>query len=136
MALSKAITFRNNDSLSRLQAEVVQWAEANFPNRTLQSCFMKMYEEIGEFLREPTSAAELADIFVMLLDIADMQHIDIGAAIRDKMVINRTRKWRQNPTTGVMMHVGDDNGHQPEKLARNVHANGARKAMAHRKDAS
>ena len=47
---------------------------------------------------------EVADVFILLLDYAKRKKIDITAAVRDKLDINRDRKWVSN-MNGVMSHV-------------------------------
>jgi NTP pyrophosphatase (non-canonical NTP hydrolase) len=90
--------------IRELQHEICQWADQVFPDRTIQAAALKLYEEIGEMLRDPSDAAEHADIFIMLLDISAMYDIDVAQAIRDKMEINRARTWRKTQT-GTLQHT-------------------------------
>jgi NTP pyrophosphatase (non-canonical NTP hydrolase) len=93
-------------SLQQLQSDVVSWANEIFPHRTPQQGFLKLFEEIGEVLQEPRNKYEWADVFIMLLDIADRYNIsgdDLVNAIQEKMDINRDRRWSENEI-GVMKH--------------------------------
>ena len=92
-------------TLNQLQINIVEWADEVFPRRTPQSGFLKMYEELGEVLREPSNRHEWADVFIMLLDIAKTHGVDdLTTAIQEKMEINRSRTWDEN-VLGVMQHV-------------------------------
>jgi hypothetical protein len=81
------------------------WANEVFPNRTPASAFLKMFEEIGEYVRNPRDGGELADIIIMLWDLGVMHGINIQSAIDAKMIVNRRRTWRVNLETGVAQHV-------------------------------
>jgi NTP pyrophosphatase (non-canonical NTP hydrolase) len=65
-------------------------------------------EEIPELLtclkREGRiDGAELADIAILLFDIAHMSGVDLEAAIFEKLEINRKRKWKVN--NGILSHI-------------------------------
>lgn len=72
---------------------IVEWADKVFPDRTPSSAFLKFFREIGELIDDPTKADEYADICIMLFDLAKMHGVDLAAAIRDKMKVNRGRTW-------------------------------------------
>ena len=58
---------------------------------------LKLFEEIGEMIADPTDASEYADVTIMLLDIAWQNGISghgLEVAVRGKMEINRAREWR------------------------------------------
>lgn len=83
--------------LNELQEEVVYWANQAHPGRTAESTMLKLFEEIGEMISDPRDASEYADVIIMLLDIAwqnDIKGSDLELAVRNKMEINRARKWR------------------------------------------
>lgn len=93
----------------KVQDDIVQWANLVFPNRTVQSGFLKLYEEMGEVLANPYNKEEWADVFILILDIMATYDIDmdgIGKAIEEKMIINLKRKWDKNDI-GVMKHIED-----------------------------
>lgn len=97
-------------SMSVLQREVVSWANTTFPNRQPHQGFMKLYEELGEVVRDPRNEYEWADVFIMLLDLTDRHGISgqrLSGAIDEKMDINRRRQWKENEM-GVMQHVGEE----------------------------
>ena len=97
-------------SISDLQTEIAEWANKTFPDRTPKNALIKMMvdeipELIGGGLNDPL---ELADVAILLLDVAYLQGVDIGSAIREKMEINRGRKWKIDADTGIAQHVQDD----------------------------
>lgn len=93
--------------LEELQAEIAAWADVVFPNRTAHGSLTKlMLEEIPELISSKLlSPTEYADVVILVLDIAYLKGINVGAAVREKMKINRERKWKINPETGLMNHV-------------------------------
>ena len=93
--------------VAQLTQEVVQWANSVFPNRKPQSALLKLFEETGELVKDPSDAGEYADIFIMLLDLADMHGVNVVKAIRDKLALNRQRTWITT-ATGTLQHVVGD----------------------------
>lgn len=61
--------------------------------------------EASELLSAETedNPLEIADCAILLLDYAHLAGIDLEAAIRTKLDINRQRTWRIAPT-GAMQH--------------------------------
>jgi NTP pyrophosphatase (non-canonical NTP hydrolase) len=96
------------DTVEQLTAEVVAWADSRFPDRTSQSAFLKLFEEIGELIKNPRSPGEYADVVIMLLDLANMHGVQMTQAIRDKLAILHDRKEWAQTETGVFQHVGED----------------------------
>ena len=90
--------------IRELQNLIGSWADEVFPDRNIQSAALKLYEEIGEMLRNPSSEDEHADIYIMMFDLSRMYNIDIAAAVRRKMVRNRMRSWRKTET-GTLQHT-------------------------------
>lgn len=96
--------------IQNLQKEVWDWANTIIPHRTTQGAVNKLIlEEVPELLVALSNTGkidrgEIADIFILALDICELEGIDAGAAIRDKMEINRAREWQIN-NNGTMHHV-------------------------------
>jgi NTP pyrophosphatase (non-canonical NTP hydrolase) len=86
----------NRNDLRIMQRLVVMWADQAFPDRTPQAALLKLYEEIGELIRNPRESLEYADILIMLVDIAHLHGVhDLGDAVDRKMKINGRRTWKQ-----------------------------------------
>lgn len=93
-------------SIRQLQNEIAQWADQLNPDRTALSVIAKMLEELGELIasRRQDDPNELADVFILALDLAHIKNVDITQAVRTKMQINRQRQWRI-ADNGAMSHV-------------------------------
>ena len=85
---------------------ITEWADLAFPDREDAFILLKMFEEIGEFVKHP-HPWEAADIFILLIDICNRKGIDLGKAVQEKMIVNMQRKWVVNKHTGVMQHVDE-----------------------------
>lgn len=96
---------RGGADIRQLQDRITKWADANFPNRTTADILLKLYEEVGEYARNPKAALEMGDIIILLLDVAHLNGIDVHRAVEDKMDINETRTWAVDSHTRIMRHV-------------------------------
>ena len=94
-------------NIEQLTDRITAWADRVFPQRTQQSALLKMYEEIGELVKNPKSPDEYADICIMLFDLARMNGVNVAQAIEHKMFVNERRTWRETET-GTMQHLSDD----------------------------
>jgi NTP pyrophosphatase (non-canonical NTP hydrolase) len=90
----------------QMQASIHQWAETTFPGRPVHSALVKLFEEIGEVIKEPSKEEEWADVMILWLDLAAMHGVDIAGAVMRKMQINRQRRWAVD-ANGLMSHVKD-----------------------------
>lgn len=85
---------------------ITEWADKVFPDRTITNAIQKMVlEEIPEYLMAQDDPMELADLGILLYDIAYLAGFDLDTIIRQKMEINKNRSWAVNPITGMMKHV-------------------------------
>lgn len=96
------------NEIKELTNLIVSWANTTFPERTPQSAFLKLFEEIGELVKNPDSGGEYADVFIILLDLAHMHHIDIKKAVSDKICINQSRRWSFSKL-GTLQHTAPAN---------------------------
>ena len=99
---------RGGADIRQLQERITNWADTNFPARTTADILLKLYEEVGEYARNPKAALEMGDILILLLDVAHKNGIDVHKAIEDKMDINEKRDWRVDENTRIMRHVEPD----------------------------
>lgn len=91
--------------LTEFQREVTAWAQATFPHQTPISKITHLAKEVQELLESPMDGEETADCFILLLNLADMQGIDIMEEARKKMVKNKVRKWGAPDAQGVCHHI-------------------------------
>lgn len=96
---------RGGADIRQLQDRITKWADTNFPNRTTADILLKLYEEVGEYARDPKSALEFGDVLILLLDVAHKNGIDVHKAVEEKMDINESRQWRVDENTRIMRHV-------------------------------
>ena len=93
------------NSIREVQTNIAAWADTVFPHRTVNDALTKLVmEEIPELLLDP-SPEELADVLVLVLDVAHLMGVDIQQAVHDKMEINRKRRWIINAKTGLLNHI-------------------------------
>lgn len=89
--------------IGQLTEEIVQWADSVFPDRKPESALLKLFEEVGELVRDPSAPGEYADIIIMVLDLADMHGVDVEKATLDKLAVNKQRVWKRT-LTGTLQH--------------------------------
>lgn len=95
--------------IKELQHSVSSWADETFPGRPMQSALLKLYEEIGEMVRDIGNPSEHADVYILMLDISHMAGVDVEQAILAKLEVNRQRAWRKTGN-GTMQHTQEDDG--------------------------
>lgn len=96
------------NNIAEVQDEINRWASGNWPDRTFKQTFDKLvYEEIPELLIHYRSHktrgidTELADCFILLMDLATMWQVDLAHAIYSKMQILYGEQWETDPDTGI-----------------------------------
>lgn len=97
-------TSRRSMDIDSLAAEIREWADSVFPDRTDASMWLKVYSEAAETIRSNGDPLEVADLFILLLDYANRKNINLTDAIKTKMAINRNRTW-QIDQMGTMSHL-------------------------------
>lgn len=106
--------------MCQVQDEITRWAQERFPHRTdFHAIYKLVVEEVPELMVHKkekgvaTIGTELADCFILLLDLASMWEVDIAQAIHEKMQTNYSREWNKDEN-GIMQHVKIDL--DPEKI--------------------
>lgn len=101
----------NWNSLINVQDEIHRWASEQFPHRTDHHAIYKLVvEEIPELMMHKKEKGmmgiglELADCFILLMDLASMWGINLSDAICYKMLINYNRQWNKDEN-GIMQHA-------------------------------
>lgn len=93
-----------NVTVRHMQQSIHQWAEETFPGRPIHSALVKLFEEIGEVIKEPHKEEEWADVLILWFDLASMHGVDLVSAVSNKMAVNRARKWAVDDN-GLMSHI-------------------------------
>jgi NTP pyrophosphatase (non-canonical NTP hydrolase) len=103
-------TLKEDPTLKELQAYLAEVClERGWTKDSPSEKFVLFIEEVGELAKAMRKAAglyeeqakprdisleeEFADVLSYLLDLANLYHVDLEQAFRDKDLINRTRIW-------------------------------------------
>ena len=95
--------------INQLQQKIHDQANRLFPKRTPTSAWLKLYEELGEVIKDPNNPDEWGDIFILLFDLAKIHGIDIRQAVQSKMETLEHRVWLETPT-GTYQHIPGEYG--------------------------
>lgn len=98
---------QEGSTIAEIQKDITDWANRTFPDRTYQGTFNKLvFEEIPELINGGVhDPMEYADILILVLDLAYLVGVDAEKAVTKKMTINKARRWRKNPISGLFQHV-------------------------------
>jgi NTP pyrophosphatase (non-canonical NTP hydrolase) len=102
----------NWDSMADVSAHINEWANRTFKGRKPKAALTKLtMEEIPELLMHlkhhgPNGIGqELADCFILLLDLAVIWKVNLPRAIHDKMQTNERRMWTKDEDLGHWGHA-------------------------------
>lgn len=114
---------------NKLDDEIVKWSKKVFPDLTLEKQLVKLEEELTEWIdcivsdNLKETVKEMADVYIVsrilknrfnshiggyfcgLLESKQYMLDDLEQAIKDKMKINKARKW--DKVDGVYKHKED-----------------------------
>lgn len=97
------------NSIKGIQFEIKGWANSVYPDRTTESILLKLDQENLELKESIKNGKldklEVADLLILVLDLATINNIDVQEAIREKLDINYGRLWKVDRETGIMSHV-------------------------------
>lgn len=103
------------DNIERLFNRVVSWQGMTFPHSTALSKIIHLSDEVKELAEallsnDPNTHLEYADCFILLFGSAASNNMcfnDIVQSIKEKMEINKKRKWLTPDENGVVKHIKD-----------------------------
>ena len=93
-----------------VQLAVVDWAYEVFPKRSIDTVRLKLIQEGNELVtalslnKWDNIEDEIADVQILLMDLAVLQGFHIPTVTQRKLDINRTRSWTIDPD-GLSHHV-------------------------------
>lgn len=96
--------------MTTTQREICDWAAETFPDAEMGDVTSKMYDEMIELYQDVTCrhdegvGAEIADVVIMLYQIADRCGVDLEQAVINKMAVNKARTWGKADDRGVVRH--------------------------------
>lgn len=116
--LSLMFEATNWDSMRSVSRVINTWADSVFPDRAPEAQLSKLVmEEIPELLIHRKKqgiegiGTELADCFILLMDLAVVWNVDLQEAILTKMKKNAERTWSKDTATGFYNHLEADSEH-------------------------
>lgn len=98
-----------------LTDEIFYWQQKTFPDASFAGAFYKLQDEVSEltelverrgYISEQLSE-ELADIFIVLVQVAGLAGVNLYHAVENKMHINSNRKWNIR-ADGTGQHVKEE----------------------------
>lgn len=95
----------STDPTANLFDEIHEWQLATFPEASALSKFEHLKREIAELGEDITKPSEIADCMLLLIGLAKIQGINPIAAMREKLAVNKSRKWGEPDALGVVEHV-------------------------------
>lgn len=113
---TKALLMRLPSSLDTAAEIVLTWQAANFEGRaTLEGTLAHLREELSEVAAAAASgdraalSSEIADLFVLLVQLSALTNTDIGEAVIEKMAILTKRDYTAAPDAeGKIKHAAED----------------------------
>lgn len=95
-------------SLDEIAAEVIEWGISTFGEVNPDGLAQHLKREAGELADNPDSEEEMADVFILAVQIAHHKGVDLARAVANKLAKIRTRTWNEPDEDGVIEHVRED----------------------------
>ncbi|HEY8310313.1 MAG TPA: dATP/dGTP pyrophosphohydrolase domain-containing protein [Gemmatimonadaceae bacterium] len=98
-------------SLYAIQQKIGEWSRRTFPQSTIDSTIRHLWTEMVELDRAFTSGKdencreEVADLFILLVQLCNRAGIDLQQAVRQKHEENLNRQWDAPDKHGVVYHT-------------------------------
>jgi hypothetical protein len=92
-------------TLDVLAERIAVWQRDTFPTATPASTTEHLRREAIELAAAPSDASEMADVFHLLIAVANASGVDLCAAVGEKFAKNRARVWGKPDAHGVVSHV-------------------------------
>lgn len=83
------------------QVSITGWSTQTFGNRTALATAVRMNKEVAELLsalengEDDVARKEVADVAIVLMQVAQRLGIDLDTEVQKKMDINEKRTWRK-----------------------------------------
>jgi NTP pyrophosphatase (non-canonical NTP hydrolase) len=98
-------------TVHELQRVIGEWSRRTFPQSTIDSTIRHLWTEMVELDRAFTSGKdencreEVADLFILLVQLCNRAGIDLQQAVRQKHEENLNRQWDAPDEYGVVYHT-------------------------------
>lgn len=90
-------SYAESTRFRRISTTVAAWQQSTFKNYTPETIARLITEEAQELLSEPYDSLEMADVFILLMCLAEATSTDLLNAVEHKHAINLTRVYDQPP---------------------------------------
>lgn len=105
--------------MEEIYKELAEWQTITFPKSDMISKLYHLKEEVAELILElecedwnyKRVESEYADCFLLLLGSADKMGYSIGDIVqfmKNKLEVNRKRKWGEEDSNGVVKHIKEN----------------------------
>lgn len=96
--------YTHEATLDWLADDVVAWAKRTFPWQTKEGVVAHLKREMRELADAPHDPEEMADVFLLLVQVAAHHNVDLALAVREKYHKNQGRNWGKPDDEGVSEH--------------------------------
>lgn len=101
------------DQIARdlLRTEHAAWSAETFGEVTAVGPLLHLHKEVAELIAAPADLSEWADVFMLLWDAqrrAGISDAQITTAIRDKLAVNKLRKWGEVIDGLPVAHIAEN----------------------------
>lgn len=103
-ALSENIEHLTKLSLEHLQKKLGDWGNATFPDATEKTVLKHLKSEVNKELHEGCNADELADVGILLCQLASKRGYSLFGLMYAKHEVNLKRKWGPQNDQGFWEH--------------------------------
>ena len=91
-------------TLDALSETICRWGERTFPKASPASLAAHLHDEAGELL-DSHLPEEAADVFILLVQYADVWGFNLAEAVQQKHEKNLRRTWGEPDARGVVRHI-------------------------------
>lgn len=122
-ALAETLGEARERDMNSLQTEVGMWQDRTFPAKTNSSIIEHLSREVAELKRAGQNHAlvrnelsfkemcvELADVCMLSFGLAHHLNVLLSDVTREKLEINKKRKWGTPDAQGVVEHITEPTG--------------------------
>ncbi len=94
-----------NMGINELAKQITTWADDTFGmDNRVGLVVPHLLEEVKELAKTPADPLEMADVIMLVFQLAHFADVNIEDALRLKLKINKTRQWTKDNITGAWRH--------------------------------
>lgn len=96
--------YKEEVDLDWLATESASWAKRTFPWQNKEGVIAHLKREMRELAVKPDDPEEMADVFLLLVQVAMHHRVDLVEAVHHKYLKNMERTWGKPDGEGVSEH--------------------------------